>query len=340
MTVPTDDLGEVRTLYPELERLGYDRAFSFEAKHDPFLPLAVAGEHTTSLELGTAIAIAFARTPMTLANAGWDLQTLTGGRFTLGLGSQVQPHIEQRFSMPWSEPAERMREMVQAIRSIWHTWETGERLSFAGRFYNHTRMIPAFDPGPNPWGTPPIFTAGIGPRMTEVGGEVADGFLVHPLNTRKSLQELTIPSLARGAVRAGRDLADVEVVCVTIIVTGRTEEAMAQCREITRRQLGFYGSTPAYRTVFEIHDRGELHPRLKSLASEGRWDAMAELIDDEFLETVCVVAEPTSIATAVKDRLEGISNSVSLVNNRSPDPRHFAEAVAELRTEPPGPRPD
>ena len=154
MTVPTDDLDTVRTIYPELEEVGYDRAFSFEAKHDPFVALAVAGEHTTRLELGTAIAIAFARTPMTLANVGWDLQTLTRGRFMLGLGSQIAPHITERFSMPWSRPAERMAEMVRAIRAIWASWQDGTPLDFRGDFYTHTRMIPAFDPGPNPYGPP------------------------------------------------------------------------------------------------------------------------------------------------------------------------------------------
>ncbi len=231
MTVPTEDLREVRTIYREIEAVGYDRAFSFEAKHNPFIPLAVAGEHTSSIELGTAIAIAFARTPMTLANAAWDLQTLTGGRFTLGLGSQIRPHIEQRYGMPWSRPAARMRELVLGIRAIFAAWQDGAPLSFAGEFYTHTRMIPAFDPGPNPFGPPPIFTAGFGPRMTAVAGEVADGFLVHPVNSRRSLQELTIPAIAEGAGRVGRSAAEIQVVCVTIVVTGRDE---AEMRPIAR----------------------------------------------------------------------------------------------------------
>lgn len=330
MTVPTDDLGLVRTMYPELERVGYDRAFSFEAKHDPFLPLAVAAEHTTRMELGTAIAIAFGRTPMTLANAGWDLQTITGGRFTLGLGSQIQPHIVQRFGMPWSKPAERMAEMVHAIRAIWHSWETGDRLNFKGDFYEHTRMIPAFSPGPNPFGLPPIFTAGIGPKMTEAGGQVADGFLVHPLNTRQSLEELTLPALTRGAEQAGRDVADIEVVCVTIVVTGRTEEEFVTSREAVRQQLAFYGSTPAYKPIFDICDRGDLHPQLKAGAKAGEWEQMASLIDDEFLHDVAVIGEPNEIATRIRARLDGISESVSLVNNRAPDPTHFAQVVSDL----------
>lgn len=330
MTVPTEDLRVVRDLYPELERIGYDRAFSFEAKHDPFLPLAVAGEHTSTLQLGTAIAIAFARTPMTLANAAWDLQALTGGRFTLGLGSQIAPHITQRYSMPWSQPVARMRELVLAIRAIWDAWETGGRLDFAGDFYTHTRMIPAFDPGPAPFGLPPIFTAGFGPKMTEVAGEVADGFLVHPVNSRRSLQELTLPALARGAARAGRAVEDLELVCVTIVVTGRDEAEMARSREAVRQQLAFYGTTPAYLPVFELHGYGGLHPELKALARDDRWQDMAALIDDELIEAIAVVGEPGEVAGKVRARLDGISGHVSLVNNRAPDPQHLAEVVADL----------
>jgi len=331
MTVPTDDLSTVRAVYPELERLGYDRAFSFEAKHDPFVPLAVAAEHTSTIGLGTAVAIAFARTPMTLANVAWDLQALMGGRFTLGLGSQIEQHVTQRFSMPWSRPVARMRELVLAVRAIWSAWETGERLDFAGDFYTHTRMVPAFDPGPAPHGLPPIYTAGVGPKMTAVAGEVADGFLVHPVNTRRSLVEHTLPALAEGAARAGRDVGDVEVVCVTIVVTGRDEEELTRSREAVRQQLAFYGTTPAYQPVFALHGYGDLRPELARLAREGRWAEGADLIDDALIETIAVCGEPDEIAPQLQARLDGISDSVSLVNNRAPDPRCFAEVVAALK---------
>ncbi|WP_421120313.1 TIGR03617 family F420-dependent LLM class oxidoreductase [Aquihabitans daechungensis] len=330
MTVPTEDLRQARTIYRELEEIGYDRAFSFEAKHDPFIPLAVAAEHTDRIALGTAIAIAFARTPMTLANVAWDLQTVSGGRFVLGLGSQIRPHIEQRFSMPWGNPVARMEELVRGVRAIWSAWETGERLSFDGEYYTHTRMIPAFDPGPNPYGAPPIFTAGFGPQMTQVAGRVADGFLVHPVNSRRSLQELTLPALERGAVQAGRSLADLEVVCVTIIVTGRTEEELGRSREAVRQQLAFYGTTPAYLPVFELHGYGDLHPELQALARQDRWEEMAALVDDDLIETIAVVGEPNEVAAKLRARLDGISGSVSLVNNRAPDPAHFAEVVSGL----------
>ena len=330
MTVPTEDLGDVRTLYPRLEEIGYDRAFSFEAKHDPFIPLAVAGEHTSRIELGTAIAIGFARTPMTLANTAWDLQTVTGGRFVLGLGSQIRPHIEERFSMPWSRPVARMHELVAGIRAIWRTWQDGTPLEFEGDFYTHTRMIPAFDPGPNAFGPPRILTAGFGPQMTAVAGEVADGFLVHPVSSRRSLLELTLPAIAEGARRAGRDVDDIEVVCVTIVVTGRNEAELERSREAVRAQLAFYGTTPAYLPVFELHGYAGLHPELKRMAREDRWSEMAGLIDDELIEAIAVVGEPHEIAPRIRARLDGISGSVSLVNNRAPDPEHFAEVVADL----------
>lgn len=330
MTVPTDDLAAARDIYRNLEDIGYDRAFSFEAKHDPFIPLAVAAEHTRRIQLGTAVAIAFARTPMTLANVAWDLQTVTGGRFTLGLGSQIRPHIEQRFSMPWSRPAARMREMVLAIRAIWDAWSGEAPLGFDGEFYTHTRMAPAFDPGPNAHGRPRIMVGGVGPGMTAVAGQVADGLLVHPVNTRRSLIEMTLPAIAKGAAEAERDLTEIEVVCVTIVVTGRDEKQLNRSREAVRKQLAFYATTPAYEPVFELHGYGGLRAEATRLAREDRWDDMAVLIDDELIETIAVVGEPAGIAAKVRDRLAGISDSVSLVNNRAPDPDHFAEVVQDL----------
>ena len=331
MTVPTEDLRDARTIYRTLEDIGYDRAFSFEAKHNPFIPLAVAGEHTTSIELGTAIAIAFARTPMTLANAAWDLQTVTDGRFTLGLGSQIRPHIEHRYSMPWSKPVGRMREMVRGIQAIFESWQHGGPLEFDGEFYTHTRMIPAFDPGPNPFGPPKIFTAGFGPQMTAVAGEVADGFLVHPVNSRQSLLELTVPAIAAGAATAGRAPTEIELVCVTIVVTGRDEPEFERSKEAVRQQLAFYGTTPAYQPVFELHGAGELHPELQRLARADRWPEMTGLIVDELIEAIAVVGEPHQIGPQIRSRLRGISEHVSLVNNRAPDPGHFAEVVADLK---------
>ena len=330
-TAPLEDPRKARTLYKELEDIGYDGGFSFEAKHDPFLALAVAAEHTTTLRLGTAITIAFARNPMNLANLGYDMQSISGGRFVLGLGSQVKPHIEKRFSSVWSHPAARMREIVLAIKAIWNCWEGKAPLDFRGQFYTHTIMIPAFDPGPNPYGPPPIFTGGFGPRMTAVAGEVADGFIAHPFNTRRSLLENTLPALQEGLGISGRTRSDIEVMCATLVVTADTEEALAASKLAARKQLAFYGSTPAYRPTLDCHGWAEVHEELNRLSKQGRWDDMTGLIGDEILEEIAVVGERREIAGKLRARLEGIADSVSITHNRSPDPGHWADVVRDLK---------
>lgn len=330
-TAPLDDPRDARFIYRDLEQAGYDAAFSFEAKHDPFLALAVAAEHTRTLRLGTGVAIAFARNPMNLANLGYDLQTISGGRFILGLGSQIRPHIEKRFSATWSHPAARMREIVLAIQAIWACWEGKAALRFEGEFYRHTLMTPTFDPGPNPYGPPPIFTGGFGPLMTAVAGEVADGFIVHPFSTRRSLLEHTLPALQAGLVKAGRRRDALEVMCNTFIVTADTEEALAAARQSTKKQLAFYGSTPAYRPTLACHGWEALHEELNRLSKAGRWDEMGNLIDDGMLEEIAVVGERHEIAPKLLARVAGIADSVALLNNRSPDPTHWADIVQALR---------
>jgi probable F420-dependent oxidoreductase len=332
-TAPLEDPRDARTLYAELEAIGYDGAFSFEAKHDPFLPLAVAAEHTTRLRLGTAVAIAFARNPMNLANLAWGMQLLSGGRFLLGLGTQVRPHIEQRFSMPWSHPAARMRESVLALRAIFRTWQHGERLDFRGEHYRHTLMIPAFDPGPSPFGPPPVFVGGFGPRMCEVAGETADGFIAHPFNTRASLETLVLPALGRGLAKSGRTRAQLELICATLVVTADDERELARVALAAKKQLAFYGSTPAYRQTLDAHGWGALHGDLNRLSKAGRWDEMAGLVPDELLEAVAVVGARHEIAGKLRARLAGIADGVSLTHNRAPDPAHWADVVSDLKRE-------
>jgi probable F420-dependent oxidoreductase len=332
MTMPVEDPRQAGTLFAELEAAGYDGAFSFESSHDPFIPLAVAAGSTTTMRLGTAVAIGFARNPMVLANLGYDLQLLTEGRFVLGLGSQIKPHIEKRFSETWSRPAARMREMVLAIRAIWAAWEGEAKLDFQGEFYRHTIMTPAFDPGPNPFGRPPIMIGGFGPKMIEVAGEVADGMIVHPFNTRQSLEQLVLPALERGAAKAGRAAADLELLWVTMVVTWCDEAERAAAMLPAKAQLAFYGSTPAYARVLDLHGFGDLHPELNRLSKQGDWLAMAELIPDELVEQIAVVGPRDEIAAKVAARVDGITDSVGLVNNRNPDPAHFADVVAALRT--------
>ena len=330
-TAPLEDPRKARTIYKELEDIGYDGGFSFEAKHDPFLPLAVAAEHTSTLRLGTGIAIAFARNPMNLANQGYDMQSISGGRFVLGLGSQVKPHIEKRFSSVWSHPAERMREIVLAIKAIWNCWEGKAPLDFKGRFYTHTIMIPAFNPGPNPYGTPPIFTGGFGPLMTAVAGEVADGFIAHPFSSRRSLLENTLPALEQGLAKSGRRRTDIEVMCATLVVTADTAEAFAASKLAARKQLAFYGSTPAYLPTLACHGWEELHRELNRLSKAGRWDDMTGLIGDDMLAEIAVDGECREIAGKLRERLAGIADNVSITHNRCPDPSHWADVVQALK---------
>jgi probable F420-dependent oxidoreductase len=330
-TAPMEDPRDARTTFPHLEEIGYDGAFSFEAKLDPFLPMVLAAEHTRTLRLGTAIAIAFARNPMTLASLAHGLQSISAGRFILGLGSQVKPHIEKRFSMPWSKPAARMREVVLAIKAIFARWEGKAELDFKGEFYTHTIMIPAFDPGPNPFGPPPIYTAGFGPGMTAVAGEVADGFFCHPFNSRKSLLANTLPALEQGLAKSRRSRGDLEIICPTLTVTADDEREFERVKLAARKQLAFYGSTPAYLPTLECHGWDSLHRDLNRLSKQGRWDDMTHLIDDEILETLAVVGPRNEIAGRLTERLSGIADGVSLTHNRAPDPAQWADIVTQLK---------
>ncbi|WP_078327841.1 TIGR03617 family F420-dependent LLM class oxidoreductase [Mycobacteroides salmoniphilum] len=275
----------------EAEGAGYSGIWTFEGAHDPFLPLLLAAEHTKEVTLGTSIAVAFARNPMLLANIGWDLQAYSGGRFILGLGTQIKPHITRRFGMPWSSPAARMRDMVLAVRAIWQSWQERGRLDYRGEFYQNTLMTPMFMPDPaevSAFGPPPIWLAGVGTGMTEVAGEVADGFLSHPFCTPEYLAQVTLPMLARGAEKSGKTLADIGIHHSPMIIIGRDDAELASARAAVRKQLAFYGSTPAYWPILELHGRTEVGPKLKELSKQGEWDAMTSLIDDEFVDTAAV----------------------------------------------------
>jgi probable F420-dependent oxidoreductase len=298
-----------------LERAGYDGIWAAETSHDPFLTVTLAAAATETADIGTGIAVAFARNPMSLATMGHDLQVLSEGRFILGLGSQVQAHIDRRFSMPWSKPADRMREMVQAIRAIWSCWNEGTPLSFEGEFYRHTLMPPFFNPGPSPFGPPRVFLAGVGPRMIEVAGEMADGFLCHGFTTASYLAASVIPSLERGLARAARSRSAIEVTAPGFVVTGRDEAEMARSAAGVRRQLAFYGSTPAYRPVLEHHGWGDLQTELHQMARRGQWDQMGDLLEPEVLEAFAVIGPPEAIAELVTERF---GHAVDRVNVYSP----------------------
>ena len=314
-----------------LEAKGYAGAFTFEGPHDPFFPLLLAARASEQIELYTAVAIGFARNPMILANIAWDLQAVSKGRFLLGLGTQIRPHIEKRFGMPWSRPAARMKEMVLAIKEIWRCWEEGDRLDFRGEIYQHTLMTPIFDPGPHPSGLPPIFLAGVGPRMTEVAGEVADGFFIHPFGTRRSWRELSLAALERGLAKAGRERSALEVSGQIMICTGENDEEVEQVRQSTKQQIAFYGSTPAYRPVLEVSGRGDLQAELNRMSKRGEWTEMALRIDDDLLEEIAVCAPIGEVAGRVRERCAGVADRVSLVAHWTKDPDLWDDVVRELR---------
>ncbi len=284
------------------EAAGYAAVWSIESGHDPFLPLAVAAQATEALEVGTGIAVAFARNPMNLAVLANDLHLLSGGRFILGLGSQIKPHITKRYSMPWSHPAPRMRELILAIRAIWESWETGGPLAFRGEFYTHTLMTPFFSPGPNPYGNPKIMLAGVGTLMTEVAGEAGDGLLAHPFTTEQYLRDVSLPALLAGAARAGKGRDDLTVSFSGLIATGSTDEDFEKAVTAVKGQIAFYGSTPAYRPVLDLHGWGDLQPELNTLSKRGDWEGMGKLVDDQVLEAFAVVASPGDVGSRVKDR--------------------------------------
>ncbi|MCC6437591.1 MAG: TIGR03617 family F420-dependent LLM class oxidoreductase [Acidimicrobiales bacterium] len=311
----------------EAEEAGFDGAWSSENEADAFLPLAVAATATRRIELGPSVAIAFSRTPMTVAYLAADLQRFTEGRFVLGLGSQIKPHIEKRFSMPWSRPAARMREFVLALRAIWRCWDEGEPLRFEGEFYRHTLMTPHFSPPASPHGPPPVYLAAVGPLRTEVAGEVADGLLAHPFLTVDYLRDVVGPAVERGRAKAGATMEGFEIGLSAFVALDDADV------EAVRRQISFYGSTPAYRPVLDLHGWGDLQAELNVLSKQGRWDDMVRLVDDEVLSAMCVIGSPGEVAAELARRYGGLAQRIRF--NRPgevPPPGRFAELVDALRS--------
>lgn len=314
-----------------LESLGYDTIWVPEAGSDPFVHSAVAATATRHIRLGTGVAIAFGRTPLTVAQAGYDLAQVTGGRFVLGLGSQVRAHIERRYSMPWSQPAERMREFVQAVRAIWRTWTTGVPLAFHGRFYRHDLMTPAFTPSRREHPPPDIYLAGVSTRMTELAGELADGYVFHPFTSEHYLHSVTLPALARGAARR-RGPGPVPVtgsmlVCVAPPGQARPDPAAI---EATRRSIAFYASTAAYLPVLQAHGLGELRPRLGELARGGRWDDMAALLPGDLVREVAAIGTAQEVAQELVRRCRGEVDSLALYAPGGMNEQAGAQTLAAL----------
>ena len=309
------------------ERDGYDGFGAPETRHDVFTTLTLAARATSRITLQSAIAVAFARNPMTVAVAANDLQLISGGRFQLGLGSQVQAHIERRFAMPWSRPAARMEDFLAAVRAIWHSWATGDRLAYRGTFYRHTLMTEFFNPGPNPHGRPPILLSAVGERMTAVAGRVADGLMVHPLTSPRYLAERTLPAL-----RAARGSLDGFTLCLpALVVLGDDEASRARAEQAIRGQIAFYASTPSYRAVLDTHGWGELADRLAGLARRQAWTEMAAAIGDDVLATFAVAGDPATVAAGLRDRFGAVVGRISLYTPYAVEPALVAAVTAALR---------
>ena len=294
-----------------LEAAGYDGARTAEMNHDPFFPLLLAAEHTEKIELATSIAVAFARSPMNLANIGHDLNAYSKGRFTLGLGSQIKPHITKRFSMQWGAPADQMRELVLAMRAIWANWYDDEPLEFVGKYYRHTLMTPAFTPEDKEHGAPRVILAAVGPRMTEVAGEVADGMIIHPFSTMPYIESVTLPAIEAGLAKAGRTRDNFELSYSCFVITGRDEQEFAASKKAAQERIAFYGSTPAYKGVLESIGCGDLQGELNAMSKQGRWKEMGTLVTDDMLNEFGVMGEPDQIAPQMLSRYGSLIDRTS-----------------------------
>lgn len=303
--LPPIDLDQVPGFARAAEAMGFNGIWTSETQHDPFLPLTLIGEHTETLSFGTAVAIAFARSPATVAYTSWDLAKQSGGRFILGLGTQVKPHIERRFGMSWPEsPIGYMREFVAAVRAFWKAWSSGEKLNFRGDHYKLTLMTPFFSPDPIDHPEIPIFLAGVNRGMCRLAGEIAQGFHAHPLHSIEYLEQVIRPALAEGAEKTGRNLDEIELTVSSFVVSDQNEELMA------RGQIAFYASTPSYRPVFQLHGWDALAEELSQMARRGEWFEMASKINDDVLETFAVVASPQDLGRALKERYQGLADRI------------------------------
>ena len=307
----TPDWHQIPDHIKKLEEQGYDGAGTAEMNHDPFFPLLLAAEHSEKIELHTGIAVAFARSPMVLANLGHDLNAYSRGRFTMGLGSQIRPHITKRFSMPWGAPAPQMRELIQAMRAIWANWYDGTPLRFEGKYYNHTLMTPAFSPENKEYGAPKVILAAVGPIMTEVAGEVADGLIIHPFSNEKYIREVTLPAVDRGLAKAGRSRDDFEISYTPFIISGKDEDTFGAQKAAAKQRIAFYGSTPAYKNVLGVHGWGDMQAELNGMSKQGQWKEMGELITDEMLNTFAVMDEPGKIVGQMKSRYGDFTDRTS-----------------------------
>ncbi len=310
VTIFPNNLNVAAAIAQQVEAYGFSGLWTSETAHNPFLPLTHAAAATERIDLGTAIAVAFPRSPMITAQIAWDLAAQSNGRFILGLGTQVKPHIEKRFSTTWSAPAPRLREYVEALRAIWDTFQTGAPLRYRGEHYTFRLMTPFFNPGAIEHPDIPIYIAAVNDHLCRLAGELCQGLHVHPFHTVRYLREVVIPNVERGAQAAGRTRADVALSCAIFVVTGKDAAETAQNADAVRAQIAFYASTPSYRAVMDLHGWGDLAEQLSGLARHGKWGEMGALISDDLLQAFAVIAPPDELAAAVKARYDGLLDRV------------------------------
>ncbi|HLA23974.1 MAG TPA: TIGR03617 family F420-dependent LLM class oxidoreductase [bacterium] len=310
-------LAEIPDLAHAAERTGFDGIWLEETAHEPFLGAALACEHTARVDVGTNVAIAFARSPTVLAHLAWDLAALSAGRFILGLGTQVKGHVVRRFGMPWDAPAPRLRDTIRAIRAVWAAWRSGEPLNYRGQFYTLTLMTPFFTPPHHDYPIP-VATAGVNPTMCRVAGEVADAFQVHPLHTPSYLREVILPAIRRGERRAGRGRT-VTINASVFALIGESLAELDAARAEARRTIAFYASTPSYRPLLTHHGWDGIGARLSALAARGEWIQMAGEVTDEMLETIAVSGSPREVGRQVRARYDGLADRVGVYLAFRPD---------------------
>ncbi len=310
--LPQADLRRTAVSAKASEMAGYDTLLTVENKHDPFLAHAIAAVSTDRIELGTNVAISFPRSPMVMANVCWDLQNASRGRFVLGIGPQVRPHNERRFSVPWTAPAPRMREYVMALRAIWTCWEKGEKLDFRGRYYTFTLMPPYFVPPSIGQRMVPVTLAAVGEHSLRLAGEVGDGVRLHPFCTRRYMEEAIFPRLHEGMARSGRPREHFEITGGGFIATGKDAAAVARQFEWVRGRIGFYGTTPSYWPVFEMHRLGDLGRELNQMSKQGKWAELASRVSDDVVHLFTAVGTHKEIAARIETRFGGLSDAISL----------------------------
>jgi len=325
------ELGTAAEEAQRLASIGYDGVYTLEGSWDPFLPLALAASSAPALDLATGIAVAFPRNPMHIAYQAWDLHKFSQGKFMLGIGSQIKAHIEKRFGTAFDPPATRMREYILAVKAIFDCWQNGTRLNFEGDYYRHTLMTPMFNAGPLPFGPPPVLLGALGPKMTEVAGEVADGLIVHPFNSMPFLTDRALPAVHRGLEKAGRSRDDFILQINAIVITGETEEARQAATDSVKSLLGFYASTPAYRPPMDAVGYGELQPELNRLSKEGAWEELGNRIDDRFVEAFATCGTPDEIAPKLREKYGSHADRLAIYAPYAAPDQLWQSIIAQLK---------